>query len=125
MMTFSVGADAYDRFMGRYSAPLAPVFADFAVVVEGLRVLDVGCGPGALTNELVSRVGPAAVASVDPSETFVRAAQDRHASVYVRRATAEQLPFEDGTFDAAMAQLVGAWALLPFPVRSGLAGGSE
>ena len=56
-MSFAVGADAYDRFMGRYSAPLAPPFADFAGVAAGQRVLDVGCGPGALTAELVARLG--------------------------------------------------------------------
>ena len=79
-MSFNVGADAYDRFMGRYSTPLAPLFADFAAVAGGL-VLDVGCGPGALTAELVRRLGPAAVAAVDPSESFVAAARERHPAV--------------------------------------------
>ena len=37
-MSFAVGADAYDRFMGRYSAWLAPVFAEFVGVIEGRRV---------------------------------------------------------------------------------------
>ena len=92
--------------MGRYSAPLAPAFADFASVVEGLRVLDVGCGPGALTDELVKRVGTWNVAAVDPSETFVRAVQERNPTIDVERATAEQLPFKDSTFDATLAQLV-------------------
>jgi SAM-dependent methyltransferase len=105
-MSFSVGADAYDRFMGRYSIPLAPVFADFARLAPGERVLDVGCGPGALTTELVRRLGPTAVAAVDPSATFVAAAQERHPLVEVQRASAELLPFDDRTFDAALAQLV-------------------
>lgn len=67
-MSFDVAADAYDRFMGRYSRVLSPVFADFVGVRTGQRVLDVGCGPGALTTELVHRLGPASVAAVDPSE---------------------------------------------------------
>ncbi len=92
--------------MGRYSVPLGPVFADFAMVGAGQRVLDVGCGPGALTAELVTRLGSAAVSAVDPSDSFVAAAQDRHPEVDVRRAAAEQLPFEAGTFDVALAQLV-------------------
>ena len=75
-------------------------------VVTGQRVLDVGCGPGALTSELVRRLGPAAVAAVDPSESFVAAAQARQPDVSVRRAVAEQLPFADDEFDAALAQLV-------------------
>src|SRR5687768_13754142 len=105
-MTFTVGADAYDRFMGRYSVPLAPQFADFAAVAAGQRVLDVGCGPGALTAELVGRLEPADVSAVDPSEPFVAAARERHPGVSVQRAAAEQLPFEDERFDAALAQLV-------------------
>jgi SAM-dependent methyltransferase len=105
-MSFAVPADAYDRFMGRYSTILAPEFADLAGVRGGQRVLDVGCGPGALTAVLVERVGAAGVAAVDPSESFVDAARERNPEVDVRHASAEALPFQDGTFDAALAQLV-------------------
>lgn len=105
-MTFAVAADVYDRFMGRYSVQLSAQLADLARVNEGQRVLDVGCGPGALTGELVARLGPDAVAAVDPSESFVAAARERHRGVRVERAAAEQLPFDDGEFDAALAQLV-------------------
>ena len=103
---FTVAADAYDRFMGRYSTPLAPLMADYARVVPGQRVVDVGCGPGALTTELVERVGPDGVSAVDPSEPFVAAAKERHPGVDVRLASAEQLPFDDDAFDASLAQLV-------------------
>jgi SAM-dependent methyltransferase len=105
-MSFAVAPDAYDRFMGRYSVPLAPKLADFASVAAGQHVLDVGCGPGALTTELVRRLGPAAVSAVDPSEPFVAAARERHPGVSVQRAAAEDLPFGDEAFDAALAQLV-------------------
>ena len=105
-MSFDVAAEAYDRFMGRYSAPLSPQLADLAGVRAGQRVLDVGCGPGALTAELVGRVGAGAVSAVDPSEPFVEAVAARNPGVTVRRATAEDLPFADGEFDAALAQLV-------------------
>jgi SAM-dependent methyltransferase len=103
---FAVAAEAYDRFMGRWSAPLAPLLADFAGVTAGQRVLDVGCGPGALTAELVGRVGSHSVSAVDPSEPFVAAASARHAGVDVRRGSAEQLPFADDAFDASLGQLV-------------------
>jgi SAM-dependent methyltransferase len=105
-MSFSVGADEYDRFMGRYSVPLAPQFAEFAGIAAGQRALDVGCGPGALTGELVKRLGADAVWAVDPSESFVAAVRARYNGVPVQRAPAEELPFEDRLFDAALAQLV-------------------
>lgn len=105
-MSFDVPAEAYDRFMGRYSIQLSPQLADLAGMRTGQRALDVGCGPGALTAELVRRLGPAAVAAVDPSEPFVAAARARNPGVEVRHAPAEDLPFPDQTFDAALAQLV-------------------
>lgn len=105
-MSFDVAAEAYDRFMGRYSVLLSPQLADLAEVSRGQRVLDVGCGPGALTAELVTRQGPAAVAAVDPSESFVAAARARNPGVNVLQASAEQLPFPDHTFDVTLAQLV-------------------
>jgi SAM-dependent methyltransferase len=105
-MSFAVAADSYDRFMGRYSARLAPLLADLGGVERGQRALDVGSGPGALTGELVTRLGAEAVAAVDPSESFVNAARERHPGVDVRRAAAEELPFPDAEFDVALAQLV-------------------
>lgn len=105
-MSFYVAADSYDRFMGRYSQLLSSQLADLAGVRQGQRALDVGCGPGALTAELVARLGPAAVTAVDPSEPFVAAARARHPGVDVSQASAERLPFPDGAFDAALAQLV-------------------
>jgi SAM-dependent methyltransferase len=105
-VSFDVAAEAYDGFMGRYSRLLSAQLADLASVGSGQRVLDVGCGTGALTAELVQRLGPAAVTAVDPSESFVVATRDRHPGVDVRQAPAEQLPFPDDAFDAAMAQLV-------------------
>ena len=105
-MGFAVPADAYDRFMGRYSVHLSAQLADLADVTAGQRVLDVGCGPGALTTELVERLGAASVAAVDPSESFVAAAHARLPEVDIRQSSAEQLPFSDDEFDAALAQLV-------------------
>jgi SAM-dependent methyltransferase len=105
-VSFGVAAEAYDRFMGRYSVGLASQLADLAGVGSGQRILDVGCGPGALVGELVERVGVAAVSAVEPSESFVAAVRDRFPGVDVRRAVAEELPFGDGVFDAALAQLV-------------------
>jgi SAM-dependent methyltransferase len=103
---FTGAADAYDAFMGRYSGPLAPLFADFADVEAGERVLDVGCGPGALVAELVRRVGPQHVSAAEPAPQFVEAARARNPDVDIREAPAEKLPFGDGEFDRSLAQLV-------------------
>src|SRR6476619_4737227 len=92
-------ADAYDRFMGRFSRPLAVPFADFAGLPLNGPILDVGCGPGALTAELARRVGPGRVTAVDPSEKYVVALRDRHPGVDAPRAPAEDLTFEGGRFD--------------------------
>ncbi len=106
IVVFEVAAGAYGRFMGRYSEPLAAVFADFAGVPGRGTALDVGCGPGTLTAVLTDRLGHEAVAAVDPSAPFVAAARARFPDVDVRQATAEQLPFDDGSFDVVLAELV-------------------
>ncbi len=105
-MGFEVAATAYGRFMGRYAEPLAAEFLTFAGIQPGQRVLDVGCGPGALTSLLVTRLGAGHVAAVDPSPPFVAAAAARCHGADVRRGVAEDLPFPDDSFDAALAQLV-------------------
>jgi SAM-dependent methyltransferase len=105
-VSFDVSADAYGRFMGRFSEPLAAQFADLAEVGRGQRALDVGCGPGALTAELVSRLGAGAVCAAEPSASFAAAVAQRLPGVDVRRSAAEQLPFRDGAFDVTLAQLV-------------------
>jgi SAM-dependent methyltransferase len=103
---FFTSTSAYDRFMGRFSGQLGPLFADFAGVGARGGALDVGCGPGALTAELTARLGATNVAAVDPSEAFVQAARERNPGVDVRHAPAEKIPFADDTFDFALAQLV-------------------
>ena len=105
-MTFEVPADAYGRFMGRFSEPLAEAFADLVGVAPGAFVLDVGCGPGALTAVLVARTGAANVAAVDPSTTFTEVVRARLPGVDVRVGTAEALAWPDDTFDSTLAQLV-------------------
>ena len=104
--TFQVAGSDYDRFMGRYSQPLAGLFVASAGVQHGQRVLDVGCGPGALTGVLSDLVGINATAAIDPTDSFITACRERHPGVDVRQGSAEAIPFEDAEFDAALAQLV-------------------
>jgi SAM-dependent methyltransferase len=103
---FVAPAAAYDRYMGRYVPELAPALADAAGVVPGMRVLDVGCGPGGLTTELVARVGAEKVAAIDPAPQFVAACRYRHPGVDVRQGVAEYLPWSRGWFDAVLSSLV-------------------
>jgi SAM-dependent methyltransferase len=105
-MTFEVAGEAYDRFMGRYSRPLAGHLADWLEVSAGQRALDVGCGPGALTGHLVERLGAEQVCAIDPSPPFVEACRDRFPGVDVRQGTAEALPYADDSFDVAGSCLV-------------------
>ena len=104
-MSFDVSGNAYDRFMGRYSRGLAPAFADFSGIEAGRRALDVGCGSGVLTEELARRVGADHVAGADPSP-LLDACAERVPGADLKRAAAEDLPWPDDSFDAALAQLV-------------------
>jgi ubiquinone/menaquinone biosynthesis C-methylase UbiE len=99
-------AQAYDRHTGRYAPELAAAFVSFAGVRPGMRALDVGCGPGALTAELAQLLGATRVGAVDPSEQYVDACRQRLPGADVRLGTAENLPFEDDAFEAVLAQLV-------------------
>ncbi len=105
-MSFDVSADAYGRFMGRWSEPLAARFLDLLAPQPGQRALDVGCGPGALTVPLAEALGADHVSAVDPSARFVDALASRLPGVDVQRAAAERLPHPDDRFDVAAAQLV-------------------
>jgi SAM-dependent methyltransferase len=104
--TFRASADVYDRFVGRYGRALASALIDFAGIEPGMRALDVGCGPGALTGALAERLGAPNVCAVDPSEPFAEACRQRLPGVQVEVASAEELPFADDAFDAALSQLV-------------------
>jgi SAM-dependent methyltransferase len=116
-VSFDVGADAYLRFMGRFSEPLAVPFADLAGLRAGRRVLDVGCGPGALTAELVRRQGAALVGAVDPSPSFAAAVRARRAA----RDLDPAAPDESGRAGVREGDLAGLFARAGLgPARSAL-----
>lgn len=106
---FTGPAEDYDRFMGRYTPSLAAALADAAGVRSGMRVADVGCGPGGLTRVLADRVGAPNVGAVDPAPQFVEACRARVRGADVRRGVAEELPWPDGAFDASLSCLVVAF----------------
>ena len=103
---FRAPAEAYDRFVGRYSPALAIAMRDAAGVRAGQRALDVGCGSGALAELLAAVLGAENVAAIDPSEPFVEATRARVPGARVVLGSAESLPFADDEFDATLSQLV-------------------
>ncbi|HTP23858.1 MAG TPA: class I SAM-dependent methyltransferase [Solirubrobacteraceae bacterium] len=108
-MQFAAPAEHYDRFMGRYVPTLAVALADAAGVEPGMRVLDVGCGPGGLTHELAARVGAVNVAAIEPAAQFAEACRARNPGADVREGVAEQMPWPNGQFDATLSSLVIAF----------------
>jgi SAM-dependent methyltransferase len=104
--SFRVSGQAYDLGVGRYGQSLGDALIEFTGLPATGRVLDVGCGPGALSERLAERVGPERVAAVDPSQPFVEACRRRLPGAEVRLGRAEDLPFEDSAFGATFSQLV-------------------
>ena len=100
--------EAYERFMGRWSAQLAPLFVEFAGVTDGQHVLDVGCGTGSLTRALLASGQATRVAGVDPVADYVSFARLSTPSPRAEFTVApgRTLAFANGTFDAALALLV-------------------
>jgi SAM-dependent methyltransferase len=109
-------SDAYERFMGRWSRKLAPQLVDFAGVRDGDRVLEVGCGTGALTAAIADAAPGADVVAIDPSAAFVETARAHLPSERVRFEVglAEQLAFVAGAFDRVLSMLV--FNFLPEPL---------
>ena len=71
---------------------------------QGARVLDVGCGTGAVTRELATWPDVAEVVGVDPSPTFLASARalDRSANVRFVEGDTRALGFQDGSVDAVV-----------------------
>lgn len=105
-MTFEVAGASYDRFMGRYSRPLAAKLTEWLAISPGQRALDVGCGPGAWTAVLADVLGAENVAAIDPSPQFVEACRERVPGISVQQGVAASLPYPGDSFDLAGANLV-------------------
>jgi SAM-dependent methyltransferase len=99
--------DPYERYVGRWSRRVAPRFLSWLGLPAGQRWLDVGCGTGALCAAVADLCAPAALAGVEPSEGFLKAArQHLGARATLRSGNAAAIPFEDDSFDAVVSGLV-------------------
>jgi SAM-dependent methyltransferase len=101
-------AEAYERFMGRWSRAAGTVFLDWLAPPPGARWLDVGCGTGVFTELILDSCSPAAVTAVDPSHAQIEHARTqavgRRAEFHV--AGAQSLAFQDDAFDVVASALV-------------------
>jgi SAM-dependent methyltransferase len=69
-------ADGYDAYIGRWSRLIAPQFLDLLGVHERLDWLEVGCGTGALSAEIIQRCAPKSLIGIDPSKNFLAKARE-------------------------------------------------
>src|SRR5918999_5760642 len=101
-------AGAYERFMGRWSRAVAPLFLDWLNPPKRARWLDIGCGSGILTEALLDLCDPASVTGIDPSAAQIAAALGGRAAQRARFKTADamELPFPDRSFDNTVSALV-------------------
>ncbi len=113
--------DAYERFMGRWSRRVAPLFLDWLDLPGGLRWADVGCGSGALTTAILDRARPTAVLGVDPAEAQVREAARQVVDERVRFEPGDATSLPEGAFDVVVSGLV--LNFVPDPVAAAAAMG--
>lgn len=102
-------AEAYERFMGRWSRLLVPQFVDFTDVPDGGRVLDVGSGTGSLAFGIAERKTRCRVLGIDPAKEYIAYADSRNP--FPKRASfevgdAQQMRFANASFDASLSLLV-------------------
>jgi len=99
--------DAYERYVGRWSRRVAPMFLSWLRIPDGRRWLDVGCGTGALCAAIVDRCAPLSVTGVEPSEGFLKTAKENLAGrAELRHGSATAIPLGDASVDVVVSGLV-------------------
>jgi len=93
--------------MGRWSRNLAPLLVQFAGVSDGDAVLDVGSGTGALAAAVAAVAPSGHIVGIDPAGAYVTFARERGLGdrVEFELGDAQQLRFEDRTFDRTLSLL--------------------
>jgi len=99
--------NAYEQYMGQWTRAAGSVFLDWLAPPAGASWLDVGCGTGAFTEQVIERCSPASMVAVDPAEAQIEHARG-HALAQradFRVADAQELPIADDTFDMVVSSL--------------------
>lgn len=97
----------YERYVGRWSRKVAPLFLSWLNIPNGQRWLDVGCGTGALCAAIVDRCSPSSVTGVEPSEGFRKTAKEHLAGrAVLHQGTATAIPLGDSAVDVVVSGLV-------------------
>jgi SAM-dependent methyltransferase len=101
-------AEAYEYYMGRWSQVLAEKFLDFVGIRDGDRVLDIGCGTGALACSLAARTVRSEIVGIDPIVPFVDYARAHATDSRIRFDVGDalNLPLPPASFDACLSLLV-------------------
>jgi SAM-dependent methyltransferase len=111
-------AEAYDRFMGRWSRRLAPALIAFAGVREGDAVLDVGAGTGELARAVCTSTRAGRVVGIDPSPELASfaAASSSDPRVRFEVGDGQALPLPARSFDRTLSLF--ALNFIPDPTRA-------
>ncbi|HSU14963.1 class I SAM-dependent methyltransferase [Longimicrobium sp.] len=110
--------DAYERYIGRWSRPVAAEFVRWLGVPDGREWVDVGCGTGALAAAILDAASPRRVRGYDLSPDHVAAARERvdDPRAEFAQADATHLPDPPHACDAAVSGLV--LNFVPEPARA-------
>ncbi|GGC29925.1 methyltransferase [Siccirubricoccus deserti] len=109
-------AEAYERYMGRWSRKVAPLFLDWLAAPDGLRWADIGCGTGELSLQIATRCRPSRLIGIDPAAGFLAQAARRIPGAEFRAGDATRLDLPDNGLDYAVSGLV--LNFLPDPAQA-------
>lgn len=99
-------ADTYERYMGRWSRKVAPLFIDWLGAEKAKSWADIGCGTGELSLQIANKCKPSRAVGIDMSTAFITQAAERVPSAKFREGDATNIDLPDGSFDYAVSGLV-------------------